>query len=315
MKASWRIKEFISIFAMTIFLIAGGTVRNAHSEDKSLRWEEIELASKVRDLIEKICQEGKATDIIASLTAMVHDKVVSTDPQLGNQILDKLKNDKVFKDHCLYVADLKRNYKSVRSKHFIIYHKKDNSPAHSVMRRWDGYFEILASVFNNHFVERVPFKIDKPERYGRCFAPWAVRWGIRMDAIGANPHELVHIMLFKYSDVPFFHEPVAFMYEAIKGDPGLAHRKFAKCEKIVADSGYVPARELLHFSQLIGLEKAKWASAYVFVYSLHERYGVEKLLSLMKGTPWSSTVDEFSTNFEKIYGITLQEFENSIIDK
>jgi len=62
-------------------------------------------------------------------------------------------------------------------------------------------------------------------------------------------------MLFKTSDVPFFHEPLAFIYGTYNGDLKVAAEKCQEFKQITADSGYVSAAQLLHFPQIIGLKK------------------------------------------------------------
>jgi hypothetical protein len=40
---------------------------------------------------------------------------------------------------------------------------------------------------------------------------------------------------------------------------------------------------------------------------------MEKLLTLMRRTPWSSPVAEFATTFKDVYGVELAEFERGIV--
>lgn len=282
------------------------------NDQTHLRFEQVKFSKAVRNLINSLCQQENCKDMIASLRSKVSNEIMISNSSLGNQILNKLDNDSSFIKHCLYLADLKNDWNSVQSKHFIFYFNDDNAPDTSAMQEWDKHFERLSKTFGTQIFEQIPFKIDNSEKYGRCFAPWVVRWGIKQGGVGDNPHELAHIMLFKYSDVPFFHEPLAFIYGTYKGDFNIVSEHFLKYEEIIADSGYVSATKILHFPQIIGLHKSKWASSFYFIYKLVTKYDIDKLLILMRMTPWESSVDDFSNNFKEVYGIELKEFEHNI---
>lgn len=280
-----------------------------------LELEEVKLAKLVRSLIDSLCQRRICENLISQLQIIVTRDVVPLDSSLGNRILNKLSRDSSFVKDCLYVADLKRNWKAVAGKHFIFYFKNSDVPDTSKMREWDEHFEKLANTFDIDFSEKVPYKIDPSEKYGRSFAPWEVQWGIRWRRLADSFHELVHIMLFKYSDVPFFHEPLAFIYGTYKGDFRVVNEHWSEYEKTISDSGYVSATELFHFPQLVGLYKSKRASAFYFVYQLLIKHGIEKLLTFMERTPWESSETDFAQNFQKIYGLALKRIEEDILTK
>lgn len=282
-------------------------------DQTQLRFEQVQLAKAVRNLIDSLYQQENCKDLIASLRSKVASEILISDSTLGNQILDKLDNDSSFIEACLYVADLKKKWNSIPSEHFIFYFKNDSSPGTLAMQQWDEHFERLSETFGTKIPEKIPFRIDNSEKYGRCFAPWEVRWGIKQGGVGDNPHELAHIMLFKYSDVPFFHEPLAFIYGTYKGDFSAVSEYLLQHTKTIADSGYVSATEILHFPSIIGLQKSKWASAFYFIYKLVTKYDIEQLLELMRMTPWKSSVADFSKNFKEVYGIELTEFEHKIL--
>jgi hypothetical protein len=221
-----------------------------------------------------LCQQENCKDLIAPLRSKVSNVTMISDSSLGNQILYKLDNDSTFIKDCLYVADLRINWNLVKSNHFIFYFKDENAPDTSAMQEWDKHFERLSKTFGTKIPEKIPLKIDNSEKYGRCFAPWVVKWSIKQGGVGHNPHELAHIMLFKYSDVPFFHESLAFIYGTYKGDFNIVSEHLLKYEKIIADSGYVSATTILHFPSIIGLHKSKWASSFYFIFKLVIKYDI-----------------------------------------
>jgi hypothetical protein len=162
--------------------------QDAIGDQTDLRFEQVQFAKTVRNLIDLLCQQENCKDLIASLRSKVASEIMISDSSLGNQILNKLDNDSSFIEDCLYVADLKKNWNSIQSEHFIFY-----------------------------------------------------------------------------------------------------------------------------FPSIIGLQKSKWASSFYFIYKLVTKYDIEQLLVLMRMTPWKSSVDDFSKNFEEVYGIELIEFEHNIL--
>lgn len=283
---------------------------DAHRDD--LRYDEIVQATLVRSLIDTLLSRNAGFDLMSGLKLEIAMRLVPLDSITGCIILNKLESDSSFIRDCLYVEDLKRNWALIKSKHFQFYVHDNDTLAKSDIDLWDNHFERLSKTFNSNITEKIPFRIDKTEKYGRCFAPWEVRWGIRQKELNDNPHELVHIMLFKYSDVPFFHEPLAFIYGSYKGDFVEANKHFKEHERRLQGNGYISSLELFHFPQIIGLDETKWSSAFYFNYNLIKKYGIPKLLEFMKKTPWESTEDDFKENFKELYDIDLERFENGI---
>jgi hypothetical protein len=279
------------------------------------RVERVRSATAVRHLIVSLCREDSCGDLVTSLKRRVPRDTVLSDSSLGDQVLRRLDSDSSFIRDCAYVADLNRNWNSVPSKHFLFFFRDHDGPDTSAMQKWDANYQRLSDAFGVTITEKIPVIIDSTEQYGRSFPPWEVRWGIRQDRVGDNCHELVHMMLFGCSDVPFFHEPLAFIYGTDANDPRKVSERVLRYERIIADSGYVPAVELLHFPQIIGLQKAKWASSFCFIEELVRQYGVEKLLTLMGMTPWDRPVNDFSESFRKVYGTDLKEFEHGIRER
>jgi hypothetical protein len=276
------------------------------------RAEQVRLASMVRGMIDSLCARTDCTDLVAQLRRQALGRATGADSSLSRELLAKLDGDSSFVRRCLRVADMRRNWHSAQSRHFVFYFQGDTAPDAAAMRAWDEHFERLSATFGTTITGRVPFAISDQEPYGRCFPPWDVRWGIEQSEVGDNPHELVHLMLFQYSDVPFFHEPLAFIYGTHAGDLAAAAERARRYERVIADSGYVSAAEILHFPQIIGLGEAKWASSFTFVYKLVTKYDVERLLRLMRMTPWDGSADDFAEAFGEVYGMDLVEFERTI---
>jgi hypothetical protein len=279
-----------------------------------LRENEIRLYDTVRRLIPSVAETLPSDDLIANLKTMTVNSVMPTDPVSAQGILIKLDEDSSFIADCRYLADLYQNWHKKESRHFIFFYQIDQEPTSSETAFWDQEFDRLARLFHNDIQNKIVFIIDPKEPYGRCFPPWGVLWGIRQKALGENPHELVHLMLFKYSDVPFFHEPLAFMYGTDLGDPNRIADSFGKYAQLVADSGYVTSADIFHFPQIIGLDKKAWASSFFFMQKVIEKYGIEKLLLFMRETPWSKNRDEFIGNFKTIFGNELEEFERGVVN-
>ena len=233
--------------------------------------------------------------------------------EIRQETLVKIGTDSSFFEKCWYLYDLKSNWQSISSRHFIYYYMEPNQPDSVMMLKWDQYFELYEKQFKNTFSERLIFKIDPEEPWGRCFAPWEVTHSIRMQGLSDNPHELVHLFFFQYSDVPFFHEPVAYFYGSWKGDWQLVTRKLNDYLPLLQEKGYIKAVDLLHFPAIVGLDKQKWASAFLFSHQLIERYGLEQYMRLAEMNPWQAPVEKLSKTFFDLYGFSLTEYENQLV--
>jgi len=274
-----------------------------------LRAAEVERARTVRTLIAELCAREAGADVIASLEARAAAGTLTPDTSLARWMRTALASDSSFVVACRYVADLHQHWRSVASLHFVFYFRGGDAPAAAMMSRWDRNFERLATTFGSSGRERVPFVLDGSEIYGRAFPPWDVRWGIRKAHLDANTHELVHIMLFEWSDAPFFHEPLAFLYGTDQADRVAISKRVRRCERTIADSGYFSATTLLHMPQIIGARREGWASAICFVHGLTARYGLPKLMALMRMTPWKADDGLLARNFKTVYDINLETFE------
>lgn len=298
---------FITLFALIHF--GFNTPGLFAKSETPIKLDEVQSAKKVRDLIGEISQHHTQGQIIPVLKSKVADLLEDRSSESLSQVFDKLNHDSTFINHCLYVAELYQNYMLRESKHFKFYFQNEDSITEAKIKYWDDQYERLSALFQNQLTEKIPFKIEPNEKFGRCFAPWEVRWGIRQQGAGKNVHELAHIMIFRYSDVPFFHEPLAFIYGTFQGDFEKAEQYHKEHKHFLRENGYISAKELLHFPQIIGLDETKWASAFYFNYQLIKKFGLVKLLKLMRCTTWEISSQKFENNFKKIYKISLCRVE------
>ena len=311
----------VLVYAILILLSACQTrgARDLHEQnlwqDFPLNSAEIRQAQLIRTLLDSMAGHHDDGNLAGRLKLEVARHVSSEDSLLKNRLLEKLTADSSFIRQCEYVFDLKQNWQSVPSAHFIFYFRDGNKPSTVMMQTWDNDFRRLSETFKTHIPVRIPYKIDKDDRYGRCFPPWEVRWGIKSRDVTGNTHELVHLMLFKYSDVPFFHEPLAFIYGTYKGNRDSVQVAWLPYEQMIADSGYVSATQLLHFPQIIGLDRVKRASACYFIRCVADEFGIDKLLQLMKAVPWAASEDDLITSFQRIYNIRLSDYEREIVSR
>jgi len=280
---------------------------------QALHSDEIRTVSAFRLMINSIIDDIKNNDdLINILKRKINLYYLPSDSIFARKLLFKLSSDSNIVKECRYLSGIKRKWNSSQSSHFYFYYKKNNKPSETEMEFWDSQYIRLSLLFNIQQSDKVDYIIDPEENYGRAFPPWEIMTGIKQKELGGNPHELVHILLFKYSDVPFFHEPLAFIYGTDLGDRDAAEKRFLKYCNILRPDKYISAAELIHFPQIIGLDEAKWASAFCFVYSLNKKFGIVKLLRLMEANTWDGTIENFKTSFNKIYGIPLQAFETEV---
>lgn len=281
----------------------------------ALHQEEVRQANAFRFMINTIIEENLSAT--AELRTLFYNKIyiyfMPADTGIAKILLNRVDTDTSMMKECRYILDVKSKWLSTASKHFVFYYPDGKKPDGAKVIFWDNQYERISSLFNTQIKGKITFVIDPSEQYGRAYAPWDINMGIRQKELDGNPHELVHVILFKYSDVPFFHEPLAFIYGTSLGNMGNMREKYLKYVKTLQPNKYVSASELIHFPQIIGLDDIKWASAFCFVYKLNEKFGLEKLLSLMAENTWKDSANNLENSFRKIYGVELKLFEEELM--
>lgn len=301
----------------TAQVLTNGTnpIEIVDSSYTALHPEEVRQANAFRFMINTIIEENITA--AAELRTLFYNKIymyfMPADTNIAKILLNRVDTDTSMMKECQYILKVKSSWPSTAGKHFVFYYPAGKKPDTTRMIFWDNQFERLSSLFNTQIKKKITFVIDPNDQYGRAFAPWDISMGIRQKELDENPHELVHVMLFKYSDVPFFHEPLAFIYGTSLGDMANARERYLKYSKLLLAGKYVSASELIHFPQIIGLDNIKWASAFCFVYKLNEKYGLEKLLNLMTENTWKDSANNLESSFKKIYGVELPPFEKELM--
>lgn len=161
--------------------------------EKPLQYEEVQLAKTVRTLIDSMYKHLPCGEIISLLRSEVSYRIMLKNQELGNRILEKLSKHSTYIKHCLYLADMKLNMQSLESQRFIFYFEEGDAPDDLTTHEWDKHYENLSNTFDSKILEKIAFKIEKSEKYGRAFPPWDVCWGLRQKELGKSPHELIHL--------------------------------------------------------------------------------------------------------------------------
>lgn len=276
-----------------------------------LHQEDVRIAQTLNVLVDSLVSCSIDINLKAELTKYINENVLQTDTLLAKGLISHINSDSNFLEGISYLVNVKRNWNSKTSKYFEFYYEEELLNE-SEITFWDSEYERLSSLFGVDIKEKVRFIVDTEDQYGRCFPPWDVLFGIKQNRLGDNPHELVHLFLFKYSDVPFFHEPLAFIYGTEKGDPEKIESRYSRYRDLLVKNEFISSTELLFFPQIIGLDDVKWASAFCFVHQLNEQYGLKKLLELMKENSWDGSIEQYKNSFMNIYGISLNEYENKL---
>jgi hypothetical protein len=319
---SRKVLFFIAFIAAAFFTTSSAqTLRRGTSPlpvvdpgNNPLHRAEIMEANSFRLIINIIAEEdsGSTSDFKKLFRQKIDKYIMPADAAFAKKLIARVETDTSLMKECKYLLNIKNSFSTFESKHFVFYYPSGKEPDGDKTAFWDEQYERLSKLFNSQVNGKITFIIDPNDQYGRAFPPWEIGVGIRQKELDGNPHELVHCLLFKYSDVPFFHEPLAFIYGTSMGDMQKEHERLLRYAKTLASGKYITSTELIHFPQIIGLDNIKWASAYCFVYMLNEKYGTEKLLNLMKENTWHDTTEKYLSGFKKIYGVELKEYEDDL---
>lgn len=307
-------KKRINIIFTCLLLLAAFNNFLYGQNRKDFNSDEIKTASAFRLMINDAITgiNPNYSHVKEMLQNYINDYFTKQDSTLTRRLINRINKDSNAVKECRYIYNILKNWAHTDSKYFRFYYPGDSLPPGSQTAFWDKEYERLSDLFMTNLPYITTFIADPKENFGRCFPPWEIFTGIRQKEIDLNPHELVHLFLFRYSDVPFFHEPLAFMYGTDRGDSLKIRDRFLRMSKKIMHGKFISSAELLHFPQIIGLDEVKWASAFCFVYKLERAYGIKKLLLLMNQNLWTDSIEDYLKSFKKIYGIELKVFEKEL---
>ena len=217
-------------------------------------------------------------------------------------------------EHCRYIQKVFTCENQFKSKNFNVYNINSHVNQAEI-QNYDSQFDQLKERFAVEQTTRIDLVLDTNLNYWRSYPKWDVRYGLLQRFINGNPHELVHHFFTEYSDVPFFQEPMAFLYGDFKGDTSRFFSRYTTLDTSINYANYSPAKELWHFPAIVILEKNKKESFWLFTSTLIQKFGVEKFIEFASLTTWDKTDDDFEKNFREIYSIKLNNFERNYILK
>lgn len=262
----------------------------------------------LREIIKKYVESGDSSNFISYIKERLLKDLYVKDSNLCNNISLKIETDSSLVNDCIYLKNALSCNEQYISKHFIVYNMNSSVDTQQV-NLYDKQFEVLQSVFNETGAERINLVLDTNLNYWRAFPIWNVKYGLLQRYINGNPHELVHHFFTKYSDVPFFHEPMAFLYGDYGNDTTKFYTDFCKNSEQLSNEDYVLAKNVWHFPAIVLLKRNDKLSFWLFTSTLMQRYGIDKFIQFASITTWDKNNEEFENNFESIYNVSLEEFE------
>ena len=269
----------------------------------------------IRKIIEEYVLKKDTNDLITYIKIILQKEIYTKDSVLFNRILNQIDTDKKLIKDCEYLNKVLSCKKQIKSKHFKIYNINSGVNTEEI-NLYDKQYEELSKVFNNIDTVRLNLVLDTNLNYWRAFPIWDVKYGLLQRYINGNPHELVHHFFTKYSDVPFFQEPMAFLYGDYRNDTAKFYNNFSKNNEQLTNNEYVRAKDVWHFPAIVLLERDEKLSFWLFTSTLMQKYGINEFIEFASLTTWDKNNDDFEKNFNIVYNISLKEFEQKqIINK
>lgn len=269
----------------------------------------------LRNIIEEYVLKQDTNDLITYIKVILHEELYPKDSIVFNRISNKIDTDERIIKDCEYLNEVLSCDEQIQSKHFNIYNLNSKVNAEEI-DLYDKQYDELMQVFDNADTVRLNLVLDTNLNYWRAFPIWEIKYGLLQRYINGNPHELVHHFFTKYSDVPFFQEPMAFLYGGYDNDTAKFYKYFTSINEELTNAEYVLAKEVWHFPAIVIMEEYDKLSFWLFTSTLMQRYGIEKFIEFASLTTWDKNSDDFENNFNLVYGIPLKEFEQEhIINK
>jgi len=269
----------------------------------------------LREIVKKYVVTNSSLDFTKYLKENLRKELYLKDSVLYHSICEKIETDTKLINDCKYLKNVLSCNEQFQSKHFTVYNLNSKVDTQQI-NLYDKQYEILKAVFNNKDTERLNLVLDTNLNYWRAFPIWDVKYGLLQRYINGNPHELVHHFFTKYSDVPFFQEPMAFLYGDYRNDTAKFYDTFTKNKEQLTKDEYVLAKDVWHFPAIVLLERKDKLSFWLFTSTLMQKYGIEMFIQFASLTTWDKNDDEFEKNFLRVYNISLETFEEkNIINK
>jgi len=270
-------------------------------------------AMVLREIIKGyVVTEKKESNLISYIKDNLHNELYSKDSVLHNKILKRLDKDEKLRKDCEYIIKVLSCNEQLQSKHFVVYNLNSKVDT-QLVNLYDKQYDMLKSVFNSLETEKLNLVLDTNLNYWRAFPIWDVKYGLLQRYINGNPHELVHHFFTKYSDVPFFHEPMAFLYGDYRNDTAKFYNDFGKNKEQLTNDEYVNAKNVWHFPAIVILKRNDKLSFWLFTSNLMQKYGIDKFIQFAGITTWDKNDEDFEKNFQRVYNISLEEFEKKYI--
>lgn len=269
----------------------------------------------LRKTIEEYVVKQDTNDLITYIKVILQKELYTKDSVLFNRISNHINTDEKLIKDCEYLNKVLSCKEQIQSKYFNIYNLNSKLNTEEI-NLYDKQYEELRKVFNNNDTVKLNLVLDTNLNYWRAFPIWDVKFGLLQRYINGSPHELVHHFFTKYSDVPFFQEPMAFLYGDYRNDTAKFYNKFTSLNEQLTINEYVRAKEVWHFPAIVILEKYDKLSFWLFTSILMQKYGIEKFIEFACLTTWDKNNDDFEDNFNIVYSIPLKEFEQKqVIEK
>lgn len=269
----------------------------------------------LREIVKNYVNSNDTANFTSFLKENLYHELYKKDSVLYFKIKMKIETDTNLVKDCYYLINVLSCNDQYQSKHFTVYNLNSKVDTQQI-NQFDKQYEMLQLVFNNKDSERLNLVLDTTLNYWRAFPIWDVKYGLLQRYVNGNPHELVHHFFTKYSDVPFFQEPMGFLYGDYRNDTAKFYNTFTKNNEQLTINEYVLAKDVWHFPAIVLLEKNDKLSFWLFTSTLMQKYGISKFIQFAKITTWGKNNDEFEQNFNTIYQIPLETFEKkNIIEK
>lgn len=266
----------------------------------------------LRKIIEEYVVKQDTSNLMTYINVILQEELYAKDSVVFYRILNQLDKDEKLVKGCEYLNNALSCKDQFQSKHFNVYNLNSRVKPEEI-NLYDKQYSELRKIFNNTDTLKLNLVLDTNLNYWRAFPIWDVKYGLLQRYVNGNPHELVHHFFTKYSDVPFFQEPIAFLYGDYRNDTAKFYNEFTSIKEELTNAEYVMAKEVWHFPAIVILEKNDKLSFWLFTSSLMQKYGIEKFIEFASLTTWDKGSGDFEKNFYIVYDLPLKEFEEKVI--
>jgi len=296
------------LIVLAVFVLSNSALF-AHS-DSSSHTPDFEIARSVRAVVQNAGPDLLSSTVLNTWREHLMVAAANLAPALQPLILIKFDQDIAFRSQFKELIAWEARLEKRETAHFIYYYSLEQPVPGLLLSAMETHFRSVTDLFGLEPDEKIPYRFVPGVKKTTFFRFDDLRGGIVSNQ-QLDFHACAQAIFSAINpNAALMTQPLARMYGTFFQNEAAGKAFYEKCVSELSQTGYTSALQLyvLHGDSL---DAAAQASAYAFVYRLHEEYGAGKVGQFLHAVHDKMPQNEFLTKFENVFGTSLIAFEDT----